>query len=289
MADVPTLFNQVPAGAWTALVALVASILTLTGTLLTVWLTNRGSNKRLTIQLEHDAREKVKERTATLRKEVYLQAAEEVVKAQTLIGSYAGQDPGAVDLGMGLQNFFGVAAKLQLVAEPQTALLANKLLAFYGELMLKIMARLIPIKNAKMAIETADQLAQDALRQMDRVQRQIIHITESGQRDDAALNALRSSFKLFEAQAEKHLKEKLSNVSSLALLLVEFARFVLPETEALQKVQNPLMLEIRKDMGLGSIETFERQAEEQFKRLASQTSKLLDSLEKSSHDLSTKL
>ncbi len=46
-----------------------------------VLISNGSNTKRLKLQLQHDANEKTKERTAALRREVYLRAVEELVKA----------------------------------------------------------------------------------------------------------------------------------------------------------------------------------------------------------------
>jgi hypothetical protein len=91
MADPATsqgLFLSVPVLVWSGI---AAAMMTLIGTLAGVFATNWGNTKRLRLQLDHDATEKAKERLATLRRELYLKAAE--ANARTL--AYFGTLPQA--------------------------------------------------------------------------------------------------------------------------------------------------------------------------------------------------
>lgn len=72
--------KSVPDVIWSGL---LASFLTLGGVLLS----NRGYTQRLRLQLDHDAAEKTKERTAILRRETYLRAAEELVRVNAYLAS----------------------------------------------------------------------------------------------------------------------------------------------------------------------------------------------------------
>src|SRR5262245_49382082 len=116
VSTVVTFLSSIPDVVWSGV---IASILTLSGVLVSNW----SNTKRLLVQLKHDADENQKERVAGLRREVYLTAAEELTKASTYLGSLPQADLAKVNAAEGLQGFFVAATKLQLVAEPTTALL----------------------------------------------------------------------------------------------------------------------------------------------------------------------
>ena len=121
------LLQSIPAVIWSGV---IASLLTLSG----VFMSNLSNTNRLKLQLQHDEREKAKERTATLRREVYLRTVEELVRANAHLSGLPQLDITKTNLAEGLQGFASAAARLQLVAEPQTALLVNQLQADYSEL-----------------------------------------------------------------------------------------------------------------------------------------------------------
>lgn len=112
MTDLISFLQSIPDVIWSGL---IASVLTLSGVLIS----NSSNTSRLKLQLQHDAGQKTTERIAALRRDVYLQAAEELTKANTYLGSLSQIDLAKTNASEGMQGFFGAAAKLQLVAEPK--------------------------------------------------------------------------------------------------------------------------------------------------------------------------
>ena len=131
MSEIFAFLKSVPDVVWSGV---LASVITLSG----VFLTNRSHTKRLRIQLQADAVEKDKERVSNMRREVYLKAAEELTRAMNYLTSLPQRDFTALNTNEELKEFFASSSKLQLVSEPQTALLANKLMALYSDVLLRI-------------------------------------------------------------------------------------------------------------------------------------------------------
>jgi len=169
----------------------IASILTLSGVLIS----NRSNTNRLKLQLQHDSNEKAKERTATLRREVYLRTAEEFVKANAHLVSLPQLDLAKANLADGMQGFFSAAARLQLVAEPKTALLVGQLSSEYGELTFKLMSHLIPVGQSKADIQISGDLYTKAQSEVARVLAEMSKANESGKPSRQVFQALDSSFK----------------------------------------------------------------------------------------------
>src|SRR3546814_17485477 len=118
--QIPCLLTQIPNVVWAAL---LASGLTLLGVMLSNW----SNTKRLIKQLSHDSNEKERDRINALRKDVYLRAAEEAAKVSSYLGKIPQLDQSKENIADGLSEFFGVAAKLQLVSQPETSNLAGEL------------------------------------------------------------------------------------------------------------------------------------------------------------------
>jgi hypothetical protein len=127
------LLQSIPNVVWSGL---SAALLTLAGVLISNW----SNTNRLKIQLNHDAQQKAIERIIGLRREVYLEVMEELTRANTHLASLPQLDFTKVNPADGFQGFLSTAAKLQLVAEPKTALLVNDLVADFGEIIVKSIA-----------------------------------------------------------------------------------------------------------------------------------------------------
>ena len=97
-----TLLSSVPSTVWSAL---VASVLTLSGVLVS----NRSNNARLLRQLQHDSAEKAKERTNQLRRDVYIATVEELTKANSFLGTIAHVDLTQANASEALQRFYAAA------------------------------------------------------------------------------------------------------------------------------------------------------------------------------------
>lgn len=273
MTQVIEFILSIPNVVWSGV---IASMLTLGGVLIS----NRSNTTRLRIQLQHDAIEKARDRTAILRREVYLCAVEELTKANSHLASLPQSDPGTTNLADGLQGFFGAAAKLQLVAEPKTALLVNQLVATYGELLLRLMARAIPLHNARSDISINDDLYNKAQTQVSRVLAEMTKFNEAAQVNDVVFAALRRSFDDHQAQATKYASERGAAWDEFNHLNIEFCRQLFTDMRIVGEQQIPVLIEIRRDLGLVTdLATFQQQMESQWNRMSAQFDALLRTLQ----------
>lgn len=235
--------QSIPDVIWSAV---IASILTLSGVLIS----NRSNTDRLKLQLQHDANEKAKERTATLRREVYLRTAEELVKANAHLASLPQLDLTKANLADGLQGFSSAAARLQLVAEPKTALLVGQLSSEYGELVFKLMTHLIPVGKSRVDIQIADDLYTKAQAEVSRVLSEMSKINESGKPDPQVFEALDLSFKFQQSQTKKYADDRNAAWTNFNHQNLSFQRYFLTQLKDIGSKQIPVMIEIRRDLGL---------------------------------------
>jgi hypothetical protein len=227
----------------------IASVLTLSGVLIS----NRSNTTRLQLQQEHDAAEKSKERTATLRREVCLKTAEELVKANAYLAGLPQLDLSKANVGDGLQGLLAAAARLQLVAEPKTALLVGQLSATYGELVLKLMIQLMPVGKAKADIEIADGLYTKAQTEVARILSEMAKQNESGHPDPRVFQVLNTSFDSQQAQARKYADDRNEAWTRFNANNLVFQRYLLQEMREIGAQQVPVLVEIRRDLGINSL------------------------------------
>jgi hypothetical protein len=268
-----SLLQSVPDVVWSGI---VASVLTLSGVLLS----NRSNTHRLRIQLQHDAAEKAKERTATLRRETYLRAAEELVRLNAYFAGLPQVDISKINPSEWMQGFFTTAARLQLVAEPKTALLVNKLAAAYAELVFTVMTAIRPVADAKSDIGIADALYDKSQAEVNRLLAEITKQRESGQPNQEVVSALRQSFDFQQSQAAKFAADRSAAWTRFNAASALFQKTLLIEVRDLGMKQIPVMVEIRRDLGLtGDLSEIEAFMREQWKKMETKFNALLASLE----------
>lgn len=126
----------VPAPAW----GLAGAAVGVLGTLGATALSNRSNDKRFEKQLKNDAEQRSKDRAASLRRDVYLNAAEELTAINTALGQLASLDPADTGkLTASVMGFFKATAKVSLVAGKETRKKVAELSGAYGELFVELM------------------------------------------------------------------------------------------------------------------------------------------------------
>ena len=169
---------------------LLASLLTLAG----VMLSNRSNTNRLVKQLTHDSDEKARDRINALRREVYLNAAEEMAKVNGYFGKIPQLDPTKVNIGDGLAEFFAASAKLQLVAQPDTSRLAGELTVRYGEILMDLLLKAMPIHSLNAEIRILSEMCDRNQTEVSRVLAVMTQLNESGQPNPQRFAALQRTF-----------------------------------------------------------------------------------------------
>lgn len=265
--------RSVPDVVWSGV---IAAALTLSGVLISNW----GNTNRLKLQLRHDAGQKAAERTAQFRREVYLRAAEELTKANTCLASLPQADLTQTNAAMRLQGFFAEAAKLQLVAEPHTALLVNQLVAEYGELLLKLLSIIMPLQRARTDIAICNDLYNQAQSEVKRVLAEMTKFNEQAQTNSAVLDALQRSFAFHQSQSEKYSRQRTEHWKEFNEGNIAFCRGLAIEMKRLGELQIPVLIAIRQDLGLtGELETFKAQMQTNADRMTTQLDALIKALE----------
>ena len=260
-----TLFLGLPDVVWSGVVAAITALL---GTFGGVIGTNWGNTKRLNRQLEHDTEEKAKERLLAIRRELYLKAVDANVRGLAYFGSLAQVDLTAPDVSAPFQDVLAAAAQLQLVVNQSTVQFISSLVSAYGELQLKLIAKVFPIHNLRSEIDTQSTLYDNTQAEIKRVLSTMTQYNESGQHDQERFDRLTRSFELARNMAQKTAAERSELWNRKNTLHRQFLKDMLPELKQISELQIYVLVELRRELDIeGDIEIFKRIMRAQVERM----------------------
>lgn len=237
-------FARIPDVVWSGV---IASLITMSGVLLS----NRGNSKRFEKQLAHESNERVLERRSAIRKEVFLRGAEEIVKANRHFAVLPYLPIATLSKSDGLAGFFESAMKLQLVCGVETAVLVGELTARYGELLLVVLPKLLPIGESGTRAEICqanwERSSSDAKRLLTKFQA----MAESGAEHFPDLKEVEVALQqalatMNEAQAQWDAASALQTNLRIAL-----SRELMGLMKPVNEAQSPVMGALRREIGLG--------------------------------------
>lgn len=241
--------------------AIVASGITFLG----VMLSNKSNTNRLVLQLNHDADEKSKEKISNLRREVYLKAVEDIEITNIHIGNLVARNLTNLNLTSELQAITASIAKLKLVAEPKTSILAGELGVEFGVLFLKLLPRLAIVQDAKTDIEINSTSYDSSFAEASRIQRDMQKFNEEGGQDWVVYQTLKSSYEFHFGQSQEYAAARARAYEVHGEKLREFNTMLFPEMKELHKMQLKVTVAIRKDLGIAcDVADLQRQLERQW-------------------------
>ena len=265
--------NSIPIIIWSVA---VGSLITLGGVLIS----DRNHTKRLKIQLAHDSELRAIERKATMRREVYLKAAEELVRANNYLGSLAQLDLTKTNIGDGLQNFFASFAKLGLVAEEETGKAINELVIAYSDVLFKLMIKVMPISEQKNQITIINKHYDEAQVEIKRLLAEMRHQNESVAQDEQVFNTLDASFKFQQKIAKDLTDERNECWNKVNEYTKKFALQLMDEMKVITDLQVPVMVGIRKELDIDTnIESYKELINSSTERVKEQLDNFLASLD----------
>jgi hypothetical protein len=103
---------------------------------------------------------------------------------------------------------------------------------------------------------------------------------ESTQTDGAIFKALQRAFDFQQSQAQLYASERSEHWDNFNKLNVEFCRSLIPEMQRLGEIQIPVLVEIRRDLGLtGELDAFRAQMQANAERMKNQLENLLNAIQ----------
>jgi hypothetical protein len=247
-----------------------------------VMLSDRSNTNRLIKTLAHESAEKDKDRIHSLRKDVYLHAAEAMAEVGSYLGKIPQLDPTKENIADGLSGFFVASTKLQLVAESGTAKLANELTARYSEMLFSLLAKASPVHTLQAAIQIATEFYDQKQSEVALVLAEITQLTESGSTDFQRFAALKRSFENSQQAATQLGEGRIKSFEERNLAMREYTIALLKEMRSVGPLQMRLTTAIRSELALETeASDYEAEAQANFERIDHSMRELLATLEKS--------
>lgn len=236
-------FLGVPDVVWSGV---IASGITLFG----VWLSNRSNSERLGIQLNSDAKEKAKQRKAELRKSVYLEFVEEMVKANIALSTLPNVDVTKVNPAEGVAGFNAAAAKLQLISEIETADSVADIQVKFAALFMRAMAKLQNIQIIKSQIAIHNDLYEASNSEVKRILAAMTAFNEAARKEQDVFEALSRSFEFQRDLAAEHAQKRDEFWKERNALHMDFIRFITEEVAGIRDEMARVQILIRSELEL---------------------------------------
>ncbi len=268
-----TIFSSIPSTLWSVA---IGGCIGLGG----VILTNRNNKMQLDLQLTHDEKIKKIERNSLLRREVYLNAAEEFVNVMTYISSLPMIDFTQPILENGLKNFMVSTSKLNLVAEEETMRASYELFSAVNVLYLKAMEMMMPLTDIQIKAKGSQSLLNIYQAEVDRSNKLIQLEHNSGQPNFDAIKSLQISYDINVEEVKKMHEEIIETGAEMSKFKMGFIKFILTESNKMRELQTPLMVAIRKELGIMTdIDNYQELLNKLEKKLIDQINQFITSIE----------
>lgn len=262
--------DSIPAVIWSgAIGAMIA--------LIGVFFADRSNTKRLRIQLAHDASQKERDRLASLRKDVYLQAPKEAMKALSYLGKLSFRDLSTIGDDDGIAGYAAAAAQIGVISDLPTVAAVGKLGNVMTMELLTAMRELHGVQDTRIDIRLKDQRLQVVFEEVQRIQAEQQAMSESGSRDahrDRALTYWRD----VRIEESEQLRVELNELRARhQRLLFEYHKGFFDRMPIITAQNIQVMREIRKEIGLAhELEQYEVQMNELAADLRTKTLALME-------------
>jgi len=235
------LIEKIPASFWGVV---VGSFLSLGG----VVVSNRANDRRLCQQLAHDRELKNRERELSLRKDIYLSAAEAIATGINSLGSFANLDISNDKLTAAYIEKSPSIAKVHVIAQKDTAKAIAKLVGEIGAAYLRLFARRLPLLAEKQRIAVLKD-------QMDAFGQERDHMLElmkqynlSGENDQRRWDIIEKNFDFEQQRIDETIKEHDNLLSVMYAKQIELMTDCISETIKLSRLIAPVLVAVRTEL-----------------------------------------
>ncbi len=195
------LLKQIPDAVWAAI---IASLLTLGG----VHLANRNSRKQHREALEHDARQRDREREMSLRREVYLKATEAISKCQNFLMRLSNIDISEQELATEFSHDSAAIAKIHIVGTNNTVQAVSAFLHEWSSVYLELALKRIGLIERKKRIESLMECVDKFQKEMDRYVELMKQLNLEGNTEQRVWKVVKDNFEFERTRNEKCNEER---------------------------------------------------------------------------------
>jgi hypothetical protein len=229
---------------------IIGGLITFISALGGVVLTNRAHDRRLKEQLAHDREVKNRDRELSLRKEVYLAAAEAISAGLIAIGRFANLEIHNDKLTEEYLAKSPSISKVHVVAKESTA---KAVMNFSGELgatFLRLFAKRIPFMQKTQEIAILRSLVDSFTKEQSRILELMKQHNLDGSTDQRKWEFLQNSFDFERNRIEEASKKADGLAGALYMQQLKFMEECAEETLRLSRLLGPVVASVRRELDL---------------------------------------
>ena len=261
---------------------------TLFGTILGGIISYFASKKTLEKQLSHDSIEKDKERKQITKKEIYLQAVDNLSKANSYLGSIININLQNTNLYDGFKDFFMSVSKINLISTEKTIKTITELSTKYQTLILKLMPKLFSLNKIKTDIDIQNNLYNESQKEIKRVIMLMRENSESVNISPERFNRLNETYKFEEGQSGTYNKKRNELNKQHLQGQIIFIRELIEEMKEISPLINSTFYNLRKELEIDTdikylnpiFETQEKTINSELEKFIDYLSSLIEELDK---------
>ena len=241
LTDILTLVEKIPASFWGVV---VGSFLSLGG----VVVSNRANDRRLRQQLAHDRELKNRERELSLRKDIYLAAAEAIATGLNSIGSFANLDISNDKLTAAYVDKSPSIAMVHIIAKTDTTKAVAKLVGELEAAYLRLFARRLPQLAEKQQIAFIKNQTDAFGRERDRMLELMKQYNLSGENDPRKWEILEENFNFEQKRIDNAVEEHDRLASYMYSKQIDLMSECINETTKLSRLIAPVLTAVRTEL-----------------------------------------
>lgn len=238
-----TYLAKVPDTVWAAL---TASALTLSG----VWLTARMTSKQFSAQLAHDATQRERERQMSLRRDVYLPAAQSLSQTHRLLTALSDIDRTDDSINRELADSLAAISAVHVIAQDETVCALTE----YMNSLTSSFAELYPTRLRLRMRKNDIDILTDIINRVSVSQDQTLEMMKQynleARHDPARWAALEKQFKQTQELGEQHIREQERLWDAQVREQTEFAELCMLRTIQVAKLMPRALFSVRDELEL---------------------------------------
>lgn len=189
-----------------------------------------------------------KERQISVRKEVYLKASEDFVKASQYLGTLAQLDISKNNLANGFHDLFISASKVSLIAEQKTVKSVSDLVLCYNKLLFKFTPTILDFNLINNKIKINKDFYNKTQIEIDRILHEMRKYRENLENNSQRFQALDNSYKFQEERANK-LSDEINELwATYNKQNTIFAKELIEELKNIHPLQTIVLCNMREEL-----------------------------------------
>ena len=215
-----------------------------------VMLTNRANDKRLKQQLSHDRELKKHERELTIKKEVFMDAAEAISTGINAVGNLANLDIHEDKLNSAFIEKSSAIAKVYVISQTDTIKTIDSMVSELSAIYMRLLAKKIPLLIEKQQIDFIQKQKADFEQLRDRMLEMMRQYNITGESDPRKWSVLGQNYDFEAKRIDDKIKEYSERGVKLYLDQISFMRECIEETKKLRLLHIPVIKAVRAELEL---------------------------------------